>query len=132
MLVIFSACLASCEKQADREERMLNVTLHHCVDNIFSDNAVSLCFDSIISDSRCPSNAMCVWQGAATARFTFTNHNETHVLQLSTINAGSDFRKDTVVAGYKIEFLDLSPYPGLPPATPPNNEIRAKVKITRL
>jgi len=74
---------------------------------------------------------MCVWAGVAEVRFTFTRHGETHTFNLATVSSGT-YGRDITLMGYKIELLDLSPYPGLPPTTPPSNEIKVKVKITKL
>ena len=137
LLVIASiagiALLSACEKTTEQgKERSLNIALHGCASNIFTGDDIRLCFDSVISDSRCPSDVVCVWQGAAIAKFVFTRHSETHVLTLATISMGTYFRRDTTLSGYKIEFLDLSPYPEFHSTTPPVNQIKAKVKITKI
>jgi hypothetical protein len=119
----------ACDKPVDAEIS-LTIKLQHCADNIFSGNDIHLCFDKVVADSRCPYTADCIWAGAAAVEFTLTKHNETHLLKLSTISRYGDYTKDTTVAGYKIELLDLLPYPDLPPNTIPANE--AKVKVTKL
>jgi hypothetical protein len=42
-----------------------------------------------------------------------------------------NYTKDTVLAGYKIEFINRLPYPGTftPPA--PDSQIKAELKITK-
>lgn len=124
ILIAFSAFLTACEKSVD-PETSLDIRLHDCAGTIFSGDDTHLCFDSVISDSRCPANLVCIWQGMAEVQLTLIKHSNTHVFKLA-------LSSDTTLAGYKIELLELNPYPGLPPTIPPSNEIRAKVKVTKL
>jgi len=136
IVIVLIACLAftnGCKKPiSESKEDSLTITLHGCANNIFSDSQVRLCFDSVISDSRCPANANCVWQGMAVCKFSFVKNSKTYPLILSTLALPGLYNKDTIVAGYKIEFINLLPYPGLPPEPAPGNVIRAEVKITKL
>ena len=84
-----------------------------------------------MSDSRCPANAVCIWQGAGTATFSFTKNGDTHIFNLSTITMKPNYTKDTVIAGYKIEFIDLSPYPGTVADPIPDSQRKAELKITK-
>lgn len=130
--ILCMGLLTACRKTSEAvKERTLTVALNSCT-NIFSGDNARFCFDSVISDSRCPINALCIWQGAAEARFALTVHGETHVLTLATLSLPGTYRKDTTVAGYKIEFLDLIPYPSLPPVPPSPHEIKATVKVRKL
>lgn len=69
LVIVLIACIGftnACKKSVNEsKEDSLTITLHDCADNIFSDSQVKLCFDEVISDSRCPANAMCGWQGTA-------------------------------------------------------------------
>jgi hypothetical protein len=73
------------------------------------DEEISIKFEELISDSRCPVDVICVWEGDAELRFAFSNTVETIKFNLHT--AGNYFTKDTVVLGYHIKLLDLYPYP---------------------
>lgn len=136
LVIIIIACLGllhACERtETDTPERTLKITLHHCANPVFSGTQVSLCFDSVLTDSRCPANAMCVWRGYAACKFSFTADGETYPFNLSEFAMLPVYRKDTVLAGYRIEFLDLQPYPGTLPYPVPENKIKAEVKITKL
>lgn len=66
----------------------------------------SICFDSVLSDSRCPLNATCVWAGEAVVRFKFTRNNDNPIFV--DLRTGT---RDTVVNGYKFSFIELLPYP---------------------
>jgi len=133
ILVTITAMAHSCSKDGDKRlaEGEFELKLHESASGNLNGNKVKLSFDAVVSDSRCPANAMCVWQGAATATFSFTKKNNTHRFNLSTLTMEPHYRKDTVIEGYKIEFIHLLPYPGTftPPA--PDSEIKAQLKITK-
>jgi len=67
---------------------------------------VYICFDSVISDSRCPDGAECVWAGEATTRFKIEKYNNEPVY--FNLKEGE---KDAIVGGYHIAFIKLLPYP---------------------
>ncbi|MEI9807362.1 MAG: hypothetical protein WDO16_05455 [Bacteroidota bacterium] len=125
------ACTKSIAPGAEDDDSSY-IKLSDCADSTFAGETVRLCFDSVVADSRCPKNVICIWQGAAVGKFTFTKLAETHTLTLATITSGPAFRKDTTISGYKIELLDLIPYPETPGSAPPSAEVKAKVKITKL
>lgn len=66
--------------------------------------------DSVLNDSRCPLNVECFWEGNAEVRFLFTVDSVQTDFTLNT-NGGMQFNADTVISGYSIKLLDLSPYP---------------------
>jgi hypothetical protein len=74
------------------------------------ENNLVLRMDSVLSDSRCPSNVVCVWEGNAEVRFLFTVDSIQTDLVLNT-NGGYKFNSDTIISGYEIKLLKLSPYP---------------------
>jgi hypothetical protein len=125
--------LYACERsELDTPERTLNITLHKCSNPAFSGNRISLCFDSVLTDSRCPFNAMCFWQGYAACKFSLSSNGETYPFALSTLKLPNIFSKDTIISGYKIEFINLEPYPGTVSYPVPESKIKAEVKITKL
>ena len=66
--------------------------------------------DSVLNDSRCPSNVQCVWEGNAEVRFLFTVDSIQTDFVLNT-HGGNNFNSDTVIGGYSIKLLNLLPYP---------------------
>lgn len=74
------------------------------------ENNLVLRMDSVQGDSRCPSNVQCVWEGNAEVRFLFTVDSIQTDFVLNT-HGGNQFNADTVIGGYRIGLLDLSPYP---------------------
>jgi hypothetical protein len=87
---------------------------------------ISIGIDSILEDSRCPSGVMCVWEGNAKVRFNFIQNNNLTKFSLNTANS---FRKDTLVAGYKIQMINVKPYPVYPDFIN-QNDYKAIIKIT--
>lgn len=124
---------SSCSKSGDKrlKEGTIELTLHESADGSLNGDRVKLGFDAVVSDSRCPANAICIWQGAATATFSFTKNGSNHRFNLSTITMEPNYKKDTIIAGYKIEFINLLPYPGTftPPA--PDSDVKAELTITK-
>lgn len=62
-----------------------------------------------IQDSRCPADAVCVWQGEAETFFTLTKTDsyEIQEFSLTTLNPEQVFQLDNV----EISLVDVSPYP---------------------
>ena len=137
LLILLTATVSlgnSCSKSADKRltEGTIELTLLESAEGKIEGDKVKLAFEAVVSDSRCPANAMCIWQGAATATFSFTKNGDAHRFNLSTITMEPNYTKDTIIAGYKIEFINLLPYPGTftPPAA--DSQIKAELKITKL
>ena len=74
------------------------------------ENNLNLRMDSVLNDSRCPSNVQCVWEENAEVRFLFTVDSIQTDFVLNT-HGGMQFNTDTVISGYEIKLLELSPYP---------------------
>jgi hypothetical protein len=89
----------SCSKSNNQrlEEGMIELKLHESAEGRIGGDRVKLGFDAVVSDSRCPANAMCVWQGAATAAFSFSKNGDTHRFNLSTLTMKPQYTKDTVL-----------------------------------
>ncbi|HMK17056.1 MAG TPA: hypothetical protein VK492_02555 [Chitinophagaceae bacterium] len=132
LFITLTAFVNSCSKSGDKfKEGTIELKLSGCEDGSVSGDDLKLCFEAVVSDSRCPANAVCIWQGAATATFSFTKNSKTHRFNLSTIKMQPNYTKDTVIAGYKIEFINLSPYPGTVTDPIPDSQRKAEVNITK-
>ena len=121
----------SCSKKdIELREGIMEIGVQQCaVGNIGSDN-LTLCVDSVLEDSRCPSDVVCVWAGRGVVKFSLTKNEQTYPFALSTLSMPNSYKKDTVILGYKIELLNLYPYPKTSSSTP-NNKKTAEVKISR-
>jgi hypothetical protein len=92
----------------DFNDLMLNDTIilpyRECFYDCERENYI--CFDSLLTDSRCPIDVQCFWAGTAGIRLIIQNRYNPPVnvdLYLGT--------RDKTVDGYEISFLDLYPYP---------------------
>jgi len=84
----------------------LELSYKDCIND--PDRHCYICLDSLISDSRCPNGAECVWAGEATARFKIEKYNNEPVY--FNLKEGE---KDAIVGGYHITFIKLLPYPAV-------------------
>jgi len=70
-----------------------------------SENQNTLCFDSVVTDSRCPEDVVCVWEGEAIGKFSLRNYLHDPVT-FKLYQGG----KDTAINGYTFSFVDLLPH----------------------
>ena len=89
-----------------------------------------ICFDSLIQDSRCPKPAVCFWSGTAIIKVSFHEGNHVHTFKMSLKDFPSlGYPADTTVAGYRIEFTGLVPYPDTNAPVLQPSDIRATIKV---
>jgi len=67
-----------------------------------------LSFDSL-SDSRCPLEAVCVWEGNAEVRLIVQSSE--YGSNTFRLNTNETFLTDTMVNGFRYELIDVLPYP---------------------
>ena len=90
---------------------------------INTDENISLTFDSLVTDSRCPNGVLCDWVGNAELAFT-CNSVPFH------LNTYSYFVQDTTIGHYNIRLVDVIPYPEIDYSFTPEDYI-AKVLVTK-
>jgi len=90
----------------------------------------SICLDSVVDESRCPIDALCIWAGVAKAKFTFTESGNAHHFYLYTPGYSSSFPSDTIINAVKIDFKSLTPRPALN-IRYDYSAYRAEVQITK-
>ncbi len=122
-LVLFS-CKKNPELRTSSSVSWKNCTL---VEN--KTDHINVCLDSLIEDSRCPLGVVCIWQGTAIAKFSVTVNDHQQPVTLSTFKLPG-LPSDTILMGYKIEFVDLLPYPESNKSHD-ISEYRAELKITK-
>lgn len=127
MVVMAHSCS---KKDVELKEGTIEIAVKRCSSGDIGGDNLRLCFDSLIGDSRCPANAVCVWEGSTVAKFSLRKNGESTSFTLATLKHGS-YNKDTVLMGYKIEFVNLSPYPGTVPTPVPADQVKAELKITK-
>jgi len=132
ILIFFAALFYTCAKSiGEGAESNFEVSLYQCRP-VPSNNQATICFDSLLTDSRCPANAVCGTIGYAAVKFSLTTNGETNPFKLSTLDMPGLFPGDTIIAGYKIEFMHLEPYPGTVQGPIPDNARKAQLKVTKL
>jgi hypothetical protein len=70
------------------------------------EHGLLISLDSVLEDSRCPANALCIWAGNAKVRLAFFDGEFWNRFVLN-----SDFQNEIVMYGYRIKLINLSPYP---------------------
>lgn len=101
----------SCKKNNVETGNKKSVTLYNCT---VKTNEPYICFDSLITDSRCPKEVECIWQGTAIIKIRFHETGNTHSILMSLKGfPGLGYISDTAINGYQIIFTDLKPYPDI-------------------
>ncbi|MGZ8378305.1 MAG: hypothetical protein ACXW0Z_13855 [Gemmatirosa sp.] len=68
-------------------------------------------FTDLLDDSRCPANAMCVWQGNAAVRLRLAVQGERATPVLHTAQEP----RTATIGSYSVELVNVEPYPGTVP-----------------
>lgn len=110
-LAILSAIFlfAACSKFNIESGKEKVVALHDCTRQAIDPY---ICFDSLVTDSRCPKGVECVWQGTAIIKVTFSEAGNQHHFTMSLKGFPSlGYPSDTTINGHRIIFTDLKPHP---------------------
>ena len=107
----------SCRKSID-DERYPMVALNHCANTKINGNNVRICFDSLVSDSRCPLLVDCIWAGAAVVKLRLSANGQEAGFRLSIPEHPLSGNSDTTVLGYNVKLTEVWPYPGQGSGTP--------------
>ena len=84
------------------------------------DGGLTITFDRVASDSRCPMNALCVWAGDAVVAVSISQGIGGPVpRELHTNAAGSEMS----YLAYSIKLLALAPYPRTDRQIPPGDYV---------
>ena len=118
--------VAACDKDNPLPLRKDAVRLGSCSTIVFDKSQVKICYNKLISDSRCPAGVVCVWEGVAAGEFTFYEGGNTHKLTLATMKYGP-YSSDIMVGNYRIQLISIDPYPGEKDPRPAG----AVVKVTK-
>lgn len=86
---------------------------------------ISVRFVGVVSDSRCPSDVNCVWQGDAQVQILVTTSRRTQEYELHT----SDM-KPVAHDGFTIHLVQLQPYP-ISVQKIQSDEYRVTLKVTK-
>ena len=112
-LVLLSACGAQAENATESgtspsvtivgDTAFVSLPLGRTADN----GVISLTFDAVTEDSRCPSDVQCVWEGNGGVRLTLEGGDE---IQVVIVNSAS-VPRHVEFLGHAIAYSGLSPYP---------------------
>jgi hypothetical protein len=127
LLAVSSFLLFSCKKNLQLGSSSF-ISWNDCSET--RSDQIKICFDSLLEDSRCPKGAMCFWQGRAVAKFSFTVNKDQRTITLATFAPPGFTPTDTILLGYKIELVNMRPYPELN-KNHNASEYRAELKITK-
>lgn len=82
-------------------------------------------FDSLITDSRCPLKANCIWAGNAKVEIGVNYKKLKESIQLDT---DKSMVTEKSVFGYTIKLINVMPYPGTPNSENTTKSIKICVK----
>lgn len=74
------------------------------------DEDLSLRFDSVVGDSRCPKDVTCIWEGDAEIELTLSRGEEEATLRLHT-HGGAQYPRETSALGCTVALKALDPDP---------------------
>lgn len=130
LILLFSSCKRESFSNGRATDKKPDVTamvaLNDCFQKTIGNDNIIICLDSL-NDSRCPIDAVCVWQGVATAKFTTSINGTPYHFTLGTSHV-FNFNTDTTIQHYKFSLLDVLPHPQLSTSA----ESIASIGITRL
>lgn len=109
-LIVF-AVFISCDKDSIGDGSLkLDTETEFKSGNVLSNDLMTIYLDSVISDSRCPMDVYCIWEGNAAVNFVVTIDATEHLITLNT-SGGANFPSDTILNEYSIALTNLLPYP---------------------
>lgn len=93
------------------------------------DGNVTITFIEVLADSRCPADAMCVWQGNVKVSLQVVSGGQTQVtLTLGELLAGDV--NSVTVDGAIVTLVDMQPYPlASQPTDPADYEVTLDIQI---
>ncbi len=113
LFVLCTFCFFSCEKESALSDFVIGTPFNipFAGTNHTPDDEVTVNFFEVVSDSRCPSDVTCVWEGESSVKLNLKIGAESEDLILSThLKMGQGPQKDTI-GGYIISLLEVTPYP---------------------
>jgi len=75
----------------------------------FLEDGLKVVFESVVGDSRCPSDVECVWEGNAEISIAVSQNLETPALL--SLNSNPGFATEVTYLSYVVTLIVLEPYP---------------------
>lgn len=108
---------------------------------VLDDGELTIMFDSVVEDSRCPTDVMCAWSGQAIVRLRVEAAGE--AAQTVELGGFTDYEgvlrpqrpeletvPSATVGGYKIELLAVTPYPAHNATPPAPEEYQVQLQVS--
>jgi hypothetical protein len=70
---------------------------------------LTVTFEAVVADSRCPTGTQCIWAGDAAVRVRLAAPNLSHAI--ATLHTNLDTAKETTYAGFTISLQAVTPVP---------------------
>lgn len=111
--LLFPFLYSSSNSSSEQERKLFQLASPIVIDYnqkvLIEEEGVSIKFINVISDSRCPTAAECVWAGEAELQFIASRANDSILFNL--INSGQHFGQDTILFDLHIKLAEVIPYP---------------------
>jgi hypothetical protein len=121
----------SCSKVSSSEHENKIVNVRSCT-SITETEFPVICFDSLITESRCPNGVACPWIGYASVKLSIKNGTGvTQSFSLSTLAGAHPPTppNDTTINGYSVKLMNVFPYPDIL-ALPHPDAFKVELQIT--
>jgi hypothetical protein len=106
MLCICLVTFIACAKPPQPEDFPQTIELQAGASKKIS-NDLSIRFNSVLEDSRCPTGVQCAWEGNAEILLELSGGSPATV----HLNTGAQFPRTEIYNGHTITLQELSPYP---------------------
>ncbi len=99
-------CMSNFDCPVDEPVEYLDTTFSivEATEVLIKPEWLSVRFDSIVSDSRCAPNMLCVWEGDAEISLTLSSDSGSGSI---TLHTSPMFTQDTTYFGYSVELVEL-------------------------
>jgi len=125
LFAVLTLFIISCNKQNSTGSFTYTMLKGQCISSANGNN-FSICLDSVGTDSRCPTGAVCFRAGDVFCMFSF--HQNGIVIPFA-LSIGEPYsRHDTLINQITISLKDVLPYPSA--TTPPSMPTQAIIEVT--
>jgi hypothetical protein len=132
MLLITSLTAISfvaCKKAETPALKIFTIKIGDCANIDAPSPLPAICFDSLVTESRCPEGAQCAWEGVAIVKLALKTETGNYSFMLSTIKSNTNLLppNEILIGGYNIRLLKVLPYPSI--VHPPIAEKTVELEI---
>jgi hypothetical protein len=99
---------------------------------LFKTGQLTVKFLNVKQDSRCPQGTMCAWAGQASIQVVISQKGRAGAPVTLTRSLGNAAAASHALPGYRLQFLDLAPYPTAPGPGQPVPAYTASFSLSRL